>query len=170
MQINVYRSNITSAEKKILSEHIAYLRGTILREWSSECTHLVTNTIKLTSKVLCALVEGKHIVNIDFWKDYVNAVKNNLKLPSPGSYQPELNESLLSKNISLAYNPERKTLFKGKIFAFFTQKSMQGIQEVINLAGKLILLFLYFNVLCYNLLGVAEHLLNVRKSHLQSRL
>lgn len=134
--INIYRSNISTSEKSILAKHMNYLNGKILKEWSSECTYLVTSTVKLTSKVLCALIEGKHIVNIAFWNDFVKSVERNLKLPNPSNYLPELNEALLSKNVPLVYKPERKTLFAGKIFAFFSLKVMQGIQDVIHLAGK----------------------------------
>lgn len=96
---------------------------------------MVVSEIILTAKVLCALTEGQPIVTPKYFQDYVKSIKNNTVVPEPDNYVPELNETLLSKNISLNYVPIRKILFQNKIFVFLTEKSKIQMAELITIAG-----------------------------------
>jgi len=65
-----------------------YLSGAhIIREWTSECTHLVMTEISITAKVICALIDQCPIVK----PEYVAALaqrKIQDPLPDANKYDP----------------------------------------------------------------------------------
>lgn len=134
-QFAIVTSNLKSNDKKTLGLALDFFKASRTAVWSKNSTHLVVSEIILTAKVLCALTEGQPIVTAKYFQDYVESIKKNTAAPELLNYVPELNETLLSKNISLNYVPTRKTLFQSKIFVFLTEKSKIQMSELIAIAG-----------------------------------
>lgn len=122
----------------MVSKYVNYLEGTVIDNWKSNCTILTVKEILLTSKVLCAIVEGIPIVTLKYWEDFVENVKKNLPPPDTKQYIPPCAEAVLSsKKNMLTYQPARKELFRNKMFVFLNNTTWKQMQELIFLAGKL---------------------------------
>lgn len=65
----------------------------------------------------------------------MDAVNKNETLPDPTKFTPPLSENVLGHNVSLAYNPDRKTLFNGKMFIFPTNKLWKQMETSVSIAG-----------------------------------
>lgn len=108
--------------KKVLD----ILGGTLKNEWDDTCMYLTMPAITLTIKVVLALVQKSHIVTIDYWKKCVEAISNNLPLPSPNNFIPQILESTLNKeNVSFIPKNERCNLFAGKKVIFFSRRQLE---------------------------------------------
>lgn len=120
-----------------LSEVLQTVGGVLCDEWSPECTHVTCPTVKLTEKVLCALVTGLYIVTTDYWYAMSEALQgDNGIFPNPEDYTPKIDSSILvTDKISLLPNSQRKTLFKDKIFIYFDEDQRKIYSQMIELAG-----------------------------------
>ncbi|KAJ2551476.1 hypothetical protein EV175_003676, partial [Coemansia sp. RSA 1933] len=116
------------------------------------CTHLITPTLAVTSKLIAALVFGCPIASPDFL-DIISALPSVLTPPDPA---PDAVDSFIN---SLAFlsraplprllsdtpvdlsavdwhpNPERKLLFRGKLFVFSTQARLDKYKPMIHASG-----------------------------------
>ncbi|XP_044268561.1 nibrin [Tribolium madens] len=127
-------SGLTNEERVELKEKITSVGGTFVNEWGPTCTYLTVPVIVLTIKMLNALIDDKPIVNLKFWDEYIKRIKNNEPLPDLQDFKPPVVETLLN-GIDLTPNPERKTLFKNKIFVFPTEKLKLKMMYLIKQTG-----------------------------------
>ncbi|EFA04568.2 nibrin [Tribolium castaneum] len=127
-------SGLTNEEKVELKGKITSIGGTFLNEWGPTCTHLTAPVIVLTIKMLHALIDDKPIVNLKFWDEYILKIKNNEPLPEPQNFKPPVTETLIN-GTELKPNPERKVLFKNKIFVFPTEKLRLRMAYLIEKTG-----------------------------------
>lgn len=87
-------------------------------------------------QAICALVYGKPITTPQFWDNYLIAAENQSSLPNYENFIPPLAETVMKKDeVSFKINEERKSLFKGKKFIFFTKDQFNQIECVIRGAG-----------------------------------
>lgn len=96
-------------------------------------------SISLTNldAVLKALIWGKPIVTVDYWRAYVNSVRaQSQELPSPDRFSPVISESFLVNDPSLLkVNLNRRRLFGGKTFVFMSQRQMSKFRDLVTEAG-----------------------------------
>lgn len=134
--VSVVASTLLPAEKKELDTLILRLGGKISDKITPNTSHLVMQSITITSKLTYALAHCIPIVKIDYWRKVCNAATNNETFPDPKDYMPLLNESYLrDQNLSFAVDLRRKTLFRGKTFLFFSQRQYDVYHEIIQGAG-----------------------------------
>lgn len=131
-----------SRETTSLKEMVKKLGGCIISKWLKCCTHLVINEIKVTSKVVCAMVSLRPIVTIGYFEDLIHSIQKQMAHPDPEQYRPKLNESFFTEgNISICLNPERTTLFKNKTFICMSNEQYDRLHFIITSAsGKIMLL------------------------------
>lgn len=129
-------STLTPAEKKKLKEHIVKLGGHLISNWQDSVTHVTMSSITLTVKVVCALAQGKHIVTPQYWEQYVTAILSKEPVPDCKNFIPPLAETTLNVNeVSFDVNENRKTLFAGKKFVFFSDHQYKNYSCMVNAAG-----------------------------------
>ncbi|XP_014367586.2 nibrin [Papilio machaon] len=117
---------------KKLKENLIKLGGTLKNEWDGSCGYLTMPAITLTIKVVLALVQGSHIVTIEFWNKCVEATAKFSTLPDPKNYMPQIIESTLNKEtVSFFPDEKRKTLFAGKTFIFFSRRQLDMYKNVL---------------------------------------
>ncbi|XP_013143585.1 PREDICTED: nibrin [Papilio polytes] len=115
-----------------LKENLHRLGGTFKNDWDSSCGYLTMPAITLTIKVVLALVQGAHIVTIEFWNECVEATSKFSKLPDPKNYMPQIIESTLNKEkVSFFPDEKRKSLFAGKTFIFFSRRQLEMYKNVL---------------------------------------
>ncbi|KAK0174426.1 hypothetical protein PV327_010195 [Microctonus hyperodae] len=136
-------SRIYGDVREKLSEVLQTVGGVLCDEWSPECTHVTCPTVKLTEKVLCALVTGLYVVTKDYWYAMSEALQvDNGIYPNPEDYTPKVDSSILvTDKISLLPNSQRKTLFKDKIFIYFDEDQRKIYSQMIELAGGLSIMY-----------------------------
>ncbi|KAL3277211.1 hypothetical protein HHI36_012561 [Cryptolaemus montrouzieri] len=117
-----------------LASIIEQLGGTYLKEWNETCSYLTTNEILISIKFLHAIMDNKKIVTLQFWKEYLKNIKSNKLPPDPAEFYPPFGEHVINSK-HLEYNPARKEIFKGKVFAFWTKKRRVRMHEIIKKAG-----------------------------------
>ncbi|KAF2358434.1 DNA repair Nbs1 C-terminal [Trinorchestia longiramus] len=118
--------------------HDLHLLGAVFsKDWSSRCTHLVMNTIKLSAKVACALASGGFIVTPAFLPALLQALKEKKPiLPPAHDFLPAVTEPSIQPSPSLfTPNNNRKSVFRGKNFCFGTEKGHRRLATIIQLAG-----------------------------------
>lgn len=107
----------------------------ISKDWQPECTHLTMPCITLTLKVVSALVYLRPIVGPSFWAQCLRCRSENLPMPDPHSFLPQIKESVLSQQANFHLEPERSTLFQGKNFIFFSRQQLNNYKSIIQEAG-----------------------------------
>lgn len=107
----------------------------ICKDWQPECTHLTMPCITLTLKVVSALVCLRPIVGPSFWAQCLRCHSENLPMPDPHSFLPQIKESVLSQQANFHLEPERSTLFQGKNFIFFSRQQMNNYKSIIEEGG-----------------------------------
>ncbi|KAL3289194.1 hypothetical protein HHI36_003629 [Cryptolaemus montrouzieri] len=138
LYFHIMRKIVTCVTGKItdeieLASIISELGGECLRNWNTSCTHLTACDIRVSLKILYAIMENIKIVTPEFWKVYLTNVKNNKPLPSMLEYLPPFREGINSKH--LEYNEARKHVFIGKTFGFWDNNKLQRLEEIISNAG-----------------------------------
>lgn len=123
--------NVISTIKAQLND----LGVNITKDWQPECTHLTMPCITLTLKVVSALVCLRPIVGPSFWAQCLRCRSENLPMPDPHSFLPQIKESVLSQQANFHLEPERSTLFQGKNFIFFSRHQMNSYKSIIQEAG-----------------------------------
>lgn len=152
-------SGINNAQKEQLVKKLSQIESKLTSKWSKSCTHMTVEKLKLTPKVLCAIIENQFIVSLKYWDDYVKAVQSNATLPNPSDYSPELEEITINQAVDLSYNPRRKTLFKNKIFVMLDERLHAEMREFFTLAGGDCVLF-------SNLKKTKEEVLNAPQEYI----
>nr|XP_022919425.1 nibrin-like [Onthophagus taurus] len=124
-------SGLTPPNKTKLKQMLETLNGKLVKEWDEELNYLTVDKIVLTSKVIQAIIEGLPIVSLGYFEQLQNCIKNNQIPPNEKEYLPKPSTILL-KNLNFDYNPERKSLFKNKVFVF---KRKSNLDDIINRCG-----------------------------------
>lgn len=129
-------STISTPDKKELLKTLNLIGGSILPQWTDECTHVTMPTLSVTIKVLQALVSFRPIVRPDYWKILIQCIQNKEPLPNCENYIPIIIEQDLNKDVELyKKNPIRSTLFAGKNFIFILTKDLNSYKNIIKSAG-----------------------------------
>ncbi|KAL1491442.1 hypothetical protein ABEB36_012040 [Hypothenemus hampei] len=139
----VVAGSVLSTEKKaLLKECLDKCGGYYVEKWTDYCTHLTVEKASLTVKFLQALVNEKHIVTINYWTDYVKSIESKQNPPNIEYYnKPPIAEQLLSSDFKYKVDPNRRTLFKEKIFVFFDKNCKDQLSDVIQNCGGQLKLF-----------------------------
>jgi site-specific recombinase len=61
-------TNLLDAEKQLVKSMIHDLGLSMADKWSSSCTHLITNEMKISLKIVLAVAHGRFIVSTGFLK------------------------------------------------------------------------------------------------------
>lgn len=119
-----------------LKVYVNELGGSFRNDWDETCSHLTMPAITLTIKVVMALVQGAHIVTVDFWKSCCDAIKACAKLPDPKDYLPQVVESTLNKEI-VSFHPklQRRQVFADKKVIFLSKRQLEMYKNVIEMAS-----------------------------------
>ncbi|OUM65212.1 hypothetical protein PIROE2DRAFT_7846, partial [Piromyces sp. E2] len=129
-------SSLSSVEKAELTA-LAVKNGiTLTRSWNSKCTHLVMNKVKVTQKVILALVYNKKIVNMKWLENFENCDYRNFELPI------ESNENdIFEKLTPDVFKPDikRKDLFKNITFVIFSLNQYNKLASIIEAANGTII-------------------------------
>lgn len=129
-------STISESVKKILLKNLKIIGGSILPQWTEECTHVTMPALSVTLKVLQALVSFCPIVSPDYWKVLIECIQNNQPIPNCENFVPKIIEQNLSKDIELyKKNPIRSKLFVGKKFIFLLTRDLNNYKNIIKAAG-----------------------------------
>uniref|UniRef100_A0A0A1WYL2 Nibrin n=2 Tax=Zeugodacus cucurbitae TaxID=28588 RepID=A0A0A1WYL2_ZEUCU len=116
---------------KQLKQCIQVLGGSILTAWKTTYTHLTLSEIKMTPKLLHAVLDQKPIVTCDYWCSLVQAARRGRHtLPNASSYVPPNPE-----NLDLRYREERKSVFKNITFVFLNARHFNTYAPIVEKAG-----------------------------------
>ncbi|OXU30807.1 hypothetical protein TSAR_010503 [Trichomalopsis sarcophagae] len=135
-------SRLNADHKKKLKDIMDNIGGIVIDCYDDNCTHLTATTASSTSKIISALIAGIPIVDINYWTSVLNAINADENLPNPDSFTlPLQDKGINTQRVSLKPNPMRKTLFQGKTFVFFSEKTYKEYKKMIKDAGGKIELF-----------------------------
>ncbi|XP_052002686.1 nibrin isoform X2 [Xyrauchen texanus] len=132
----VCSSCVNNEGKVSLSHDVRSIGGRLINSWTPDCTHLVMPTVKVTIKMICALLCCRHIVKPEFFSVFSKAVQQKQPLPKAEGFRPPVDEPTLAKDdVDLSARPERKSLFKGKTFLFLNCKQMKRLSQAVSCGG-----------------------------------
>jgi nijmegen breakage syndrome protein 1 len=114
-------SGLNNEQKSQLKNRINAIGGSVLNNWEESCTHITTQELMLTVKVLHALVDDKPIVKLEYWDQLLQNMKELKPPPDVSDFEPPVAESLINKT-KMSFNPTRRILFTNKTFVFATEK------------------------------------------------
>lgn len=139
--LTVTTSCVNSKNKLEIKKLICQLGGHLINEWTSSCNYVIMDKLTVTVKVLNALVTQKHIVTKKYFEELVTK-SSDLKTSfrDPTNFIPPLAEENLD-TVSFEPMPQRKTLFNGKLFVFFSSSQMEKMTHLVSLAGGQCTLF-----------------------------
>ncbi|KZS06186.1 putative Nibrin [Daphnia magna] len=131
--ISVVCSALGSAERRRLNKELTMLGAESLSEWQHGITHLVTDKIMLTQKVLDSLLAAIPIVVVDFFEKWVSLLEQDSysPLPDASQYTPQIGPALgqFGKQ-SFIPKEERKSLFLGKTFLFASSNELKSSMAI----------------------------------------
>ncbi|XP_051573803.1 nibrin-like [Myxocyprinus asiaticus] len=132
----VCSSCVNNQGKVSLSHDVRSVGGRLINSWTPDCTHLVMPTVKVTIKMICALLCCRHIVKPEFFSVFSKAVQQKQPLPKAEGFRPQVDEpTLAEEDVDLSLRPERKSLFKGKTFLFLNSKQMKRLSQAVHCGG-----------------------------------
>ena len=106
--------------------------------FTESTTHLVMESIVVTSKMVKCLARGIPVVNSQYFRDLVQCLQTRQKLPDVSSYLPPVSEAevqLRNNTISFQVNPNRGVLFTGKLFVFLNEAQYTEVSPCCRCAG-----------------------------------
>ncbi|NXU43438.1 NBN protein, partial [Drymodes brunneopygia] len=132
----VCSSCLDVAQKNALNQAIQQLGGLVVNEWTTECTHLVMVSVKVTVKTICALICARPIIKPEFFSELIKAIQSRQQLPNHESFYPPVDEpSIGTENLDLSEHNERRKVFSGKTFVFLTAKQHKKLGPAVVLGG-----------------------------------
>ncbi|XP_067146371.1 nibrin isoform X1 [Apteryx mantelli] len=132
----VCSSCLDIAGKTALNQAIQQLGGLVVNEWTTECTHLVMVSIKVTVKTICALICGRPIIKPEFFVELIKAIQSRQQLLAPENFYPPVDEpSIGTEKLDLSEHHERKKIFSGKTFLFLTARQHKKLSPAVILGG-----------------------------------
>lgn len=145
-KVNTLASQLKIDQRTNLIKTLDQIGGKLITDFKDDCTHLTMDNIAVTIKVLQALIMGIPIVTSKYWKALFDSIKNEKLILSFRNFMPPISEGFLRANNEDFYiNKNRKTLFKDLKFYFMLKRHMDSFENVINMAGMMILM--YFNII-----------------------
>lgn len=131
-------------------------------DWDETCTYLTMPAITLTIKVVLALVQGLYIVTPEYWNKCCEAINKKTRLPDPEQFTPEVIESTLNKDsVTFLPSSDRKYLFQGKTFIFFSRRQLDTYKMILIKASASVALLseskLTKTMLCANNVVVVQY-------------
>lgn len=133
--IVVTTSCVDTTDKIILKNAVWTVGGHLVPEWRKDCTHLVMTEVKVTIKAACAMVSLKPLVTIQYFAELARKC-NSSDRPIPKNYIPKLGETAIEQdNVTFDIVPERKELFKDKIFLFLSTKQYKKLTFPLTISG-----------------------------------
>jgi hypothetical protein len=127
-------SGLNNEQKSQLKNRINAIGGSVLNNWEESCTHITTQELMLTVKVLHALVDDKPIVKLEYWDQFLQNMKELKPPPDVSDFEPPVAESLINKT-KMSFNPTRRILFTNKTFVFATEKIRLKMADLIAKTG-----------------------------------
>uniref|UniRef100_A0A2A4JMW9 FHA domain-containing protein n=1 Tax=Heliothis virescens TaxID=7102 RepID=A0A2A4JMW9_HELVI len=173
--------NLITCSSTLKGENLQNLRltlskigGMLKADWDDTCNFLTMPAITLTIKVVLALVQGSHIVTVEFWNKSLEHVTNLSALPDPQDYLPQVVESTLNKEVvSFLPDARRKTLFSGKNFIFFSRRQYEMYKAVLIKGGASPMLLsecrMTISMLCANDIIVIQYISSGASQETQSQ-
>nr|XP_021189916.2 nibrin [Helicoverpa armigera] len=142
---------------------LSKIGGMLKADWDDTCNFLTMPAITLTIKVVLALVQGSHIVTVEYWNKSLEHVTNLSALPDPQDYLPQVVESTLNKEVvSFLPDNRRKILFSGKKFIFFSRRQYEMYKAVLIKGGASPMLLsecrMTISMLCANDIIVIQYI------------
>ncbi|RVE62696.1 hypothetical protein OJAV_G00159490 [Oryzias javanicus] len=132
----VCSSCLDNEGKASLTQALGALGGRLVNSWSLDCTHLAMPTVKVTIKTISALLCCCPIVKPEFFSELYNAVQQKRPPPKPESFNPEIDEPVLSDaKVHLGAVSARKQLFSGKTFIFLSAKQLKRLSGAVRFGG-----------------------------------
>lgn len=133
INFNFRTSSLNGKDKENL-KRMAHELGAKIVSSVDEATHIVTNQITLTMKVIMGLVKGIPIVATSYVKELCSNSQWNRPLPSPENFGPFIISEECTSDM-LRIRPERKTLLKNKTFVFLSKDQYNFYNPLIEYAS-----------------------------------
>ena len=112
--------------------------NTLESNMSANTSHLVMESIAVSIKVVNCLARGIPIVVAQYFRDLIQCLNTQQKLPDESGYLPPVAASevqLRDNKISFAVNPQRAVLFRGLTFVFLCRRQFTEISPCCRYAG-----------------------------------
>ncbi|XP_044578522.1 nibrin-like isoform X2 [Cotesia glomerata] len=122
--------------KKKLVKAIEDIGGTVFNECNSKCTHYLSMCNRITPKFILAVIDGLPITDKKYWDYFLHSVKQNIKLPEVEDFiitNACLPEEF--KDAPLYSTDDRRRIFDGYNFIFFSTKQCNNYGLIIKAAG-----------------------------------
>ncbi|XP_074110685.1 uncharacterized protein LOC141534933 isoform X2 [Cotesia typhae] len=122
--------------KKNLVKAIEDVGGAVFNECNIKCTHYLSMCNRITPKFMLAVIDGLPITDKIYWEHFVHSVKQNTKLPNIENYiitNACLPEEF--KDAPLYSTDDRRRIFDGYNFIFFSTKQCNNYGHLIKAAG-----------------------------------
>ncbi|CAD6219362.1 GSCOCG00004932001-RA-CDS [Cotesia congregata] len=122
--------------KKNLVKAIEDIGGTVFNECNSKCTHYLSMCNRITPKFILAVIDGLPITDKKYWDYFLHSVKQNIELPEVEDYiitNACLPEEF--KDAPLYPTDDRRRIFDGYNFIFFSTKQCNNYGLIIKAAG-----------------------------------
>ena len=130
-------SSVSSSVKSGLRKLCPAVGGHMLKAWDKRVTHLVQDKIVMTEKAMLALIDGVPIVTAEFFEAILGRKEAITPLPNPQAFLPEVSQGTTQSvtREDFEVNLARKTMLKGHLFFFFTEKQHAKHASVITHAS-----------------------------------
>eukprot|EP00124_Ichthyophonus_hoferi_P002344 Ihof_evm7s155 gene=Ihof_evmTU7s155 len=122
-------SNVMKDVGYQVSEACRRIGGHFVKQWSSDCTHLVMKTVQVTEKVILALVQGRHLVT----PDWIISLESEGRMTPEERFMPHLMDQYVNGKVDLGVDPKRSSLFKHVKFVHLSLKPK--FTEIIQACG-----------------------------------
>ncbi|ESO93050.1 hypothetical protein LOTGIDRAFT_119784 [Lottia gigantea] len=134
-------SCLDSDSKKLTRSIMKNLGAHVVNEYRSDCNLLVMNSISVTIKVVCALINQNCIVTPKYLEDYQKHLQGQGEKPDPQNYLPTVIESQVdSEKVSFLPNNKRRNVFTKMKFIFFSPKQFKKMKLAVELSDGIPLL------------------------------
>ncbi|KAG4099238.1 hypothetical protein H8356DRAFT_1038324 [Neocallimastix lanati (nom. inval.)] len=138
-------SSLSSVEKAELTALAVKNGVTLTKSWTSNCTHLIMNKIKVTQKVILALVYNKEIVNMKWLEDFENCNFKDFRIPNESNFFPTIGKNEVFEKLTpevFKPNDKRKNLYSGITFIIFSLNQYNKLASIIKAAnGSIVSLY-----------------------------
>ena len=128
-------------QKATVTQLISQLNGK-LTDTIKKANYLIMNDLRVTAKVLLALIYGIPIVSVEFVRYllYDRPINKPMNTIIASNYLPKQSKQIPNSDISQSsqlflVNEKRKNIFEGKIFLFDNEEVYQKANEIVIAGG-----------------------------------
>lgn len=133
-------STLSDSHKKEMQMLMKRLGGHIESKITEDCSFIVMSEALVTTKLLQAMIKGIPIVEINYFKEVEKNIAACVKWSNPQNFTPKLEEQfLMFKNEFFTVYPQRKNVFQGKTFYFFSTRQYDYYKDIIESANGICL-------------------------------